>query len=181
MSAADDVAWAVQRKTREWLKENTFRDTNNTPNYFKPDVSFRRNGRVVPVSRLIAAAHLVAAKWMCQVFPSQVKVQLDEWITQKVGTALAKKIGKVAVGEAMASTRGFSVLVESALAREAQEAVGLTVERSIRDCFAEVRRDFNSTLLDGNKRRKVTRNVASRHKGGRPSMRKKKLEKKHEH
>lgn len=161
MSKVDDIAWRVQEETRKLFKD--FKDeTTRTPTAFeKLDKSFEVPG-LVPVSRVFVASQLMVARWLFETFPSVLKRQFLKLVETLPTRAGAKILAKQIVGKG-ATAHPFAVAIASGIEAQKQEIDARYIESLIRDNCSTVRRDFNGLVLSRGKRKRLVRNVRSRH------------------
>lgn len=173
----EDVAWKVQRFTRELLKRYDGEKRDAT-SFEKIDQSFERSG-IVPVSRVMVASQLMVARWLFKTFPEVMRVHIVKWVGNVVSKKATKQFAKAIVGKAGGSSL-FGTAASASLESMVQEFEAEKIEREIRGMCAEVRREFNEMVLPRNRGKRKTRSVRTRHgepgHAGRPAKARRKLE-----
>lgn len=161
---------SVQGVSREFFKRvergtDLFTGKDLTKGYFKTDEHFEQRGKLVKVSTVLTAIHMMAARWNVREYPNYLKGKCEDYVV-KAGERVVSKVGALAVAKTVPGINMIAPLLDAAFGFVVDTLEGQKVEEAIRDACGKVREEFNEMAglkqgTHGKLRRR--RSVSSRH------------------
>jgi hypothetical protein len=160
---------SVQGVSREFFKRvergnDLFTGKELGRSYFKTETEFEQKGKLVKVSTVLTALHLMAARWNVREYPTYLRGKCEGYVV-KGGERIVSKVGALAIGKAVPGVNVVAALLDAAFGFVTDTVEGQNVERAIRDACGIIRREFNDTagLKQGAVKLRRRRSVSSRH------------------